>query len=583
MNINVKIFRTILFFVLFSQSILHLQAQVNPPEIICIDNDTLVWTLPINTCGSFNAHLIYGSQDEAGPYSLIATITDPLQTSFFHEEANQMTWYYYMEGDYNCAGEMVLQSTTISSAVPEIGAIRRVTVTNGLVEIDWEESTSPQVIGYIIYRVTDIGTIPIDTVYNVTNYIDGSGIPDNDSEIYYVVALDACDNASSFGDPHFTIHLINGTNICERTIDLSWTPYRNWQNGIERQEIWVGINGVTPQLISTLSPTDSTFHIEDAIDGATYCMYVKAIENGTGEESISNLSCTTVDIIQGVESLAITNVSYNDAGNIDLFWQWNEDAEIEEYSIQKISGSSDAVEVFTFLPDDPLERENSLEDVISNSAIPYQYSLSTIDNCGDLVSIDTFVQPVYLTGVAQDNRTNSLSWTPFNLPNTNVLGYEIYEANAAFPILIGSTAQNEFSYTDAVDIQDSNQASKCYFIEATADVRLPGGGTTIVRTRSNTVCLEQSALILMPNAFAPYGENKLFKPKIIFGDVVTEYTFRIFDRWGGLIFQTTEVQEGWDGRKDGRDLPSGAYTFVVQLRQPNGQPLEEKGVMVLLR
>ncbi|MBU0487684.1 MAG: gliding motility-associated C-terminal domain-containing protein [Bacteroidetes bacterium] len=69
----------------------------------------------------------------------------------------------------------------------------------------------------------------------------------------------------------------------------------------------------------------------------------------------------------------------------------------------------------------------------------------------------------------------------------------------------------------------------------------------------------------IPNAFTP-GDNDLnevFKPKGTFIEMV-DYKFLIFNRWGELIFQTKDVNEGWDGTMNGEPCPSGVYVYTIE-------------------
>jgi gliding motility-associated-like protein len=70
----------------------------------------------------------------------------------------------------------------------------------------------------------------------------------------------------------------------------------------------------------------------------------------------------------------------------------------------------------------------------------------------------------------------------------------------------------------------------------------------------------------VPNSFTPNGDNlnDVFKPMIIGSK---EYTFRIFDRWGNLIFETNNDKEGWNGKisRSEVDAPSGVYNYSIDI------------------
>ena len=68
----------------------------------------------------------------------------------------------------------------------------------------------------------------------------------------------------------------------------------------------------------------------------------------------------------------------------------------------------------------------------------------------------------------------------------------------------------------------------------------------------------------VPNAFTPFDENNInpvFKP-VVFG--VEEYEFMIFNRWGELIFETSEPKEGWDGTYKGRKCQQDIYVWKAR-------------------
>jgi len=70
----------------------------------------------------------------------------------------------------------------------------------------------------------------------------------------------------------------------------------------------------------------------------------------------------------------------------------------------------------------------------------------------------------------------------------------------------------------------------------------------------------------VPNSFTPNGDNlnDVFKPVII---GAKEYTFRVFDRWGNLIFATANDKEGWNGKieRSELDAPTGVYSYTIDI------------------
>ncbi len=87
----------------------------------------------------------------------------------------------------------------------------------------------------------------------------------------------------------------------------------------------------------------------------------------------------------------------------------------------------------------------------------------------------------------------------------------------------------------------------------------------------------------VPNAFSPNGDglNDVFRP-IPVGIKSTEY-FRVFDRYGKLVFQTNKWLEGWDGMFKGKQALEGTYVWTIKGLDKNGRVIEMKGTVILVR
>lgn len=89
--------------------------------------------------------------------------------------------------------------------------------------------------------------------------------------------------------------------------------------------------------------------------------------------------------------------------------------------------------------------------------------------------------------------------------------------------------------------------------------------------------------IYVPNAFSPNGDgrNDIFRPLPV-GITRLDY-FRIYNRWGELVYSTNEYLKGWDGRQRGGQAANGTYVWVVGGLNETGQMVEYKGTVVLIR
>jgi len=87
----------------------------------------------------------------------------------------------------------------------------------------------------------------------------------------------------------------------------------------------------------------------------------------------------------------------------------------------------------------------------------------------------------------------------------------------------------------------------------------------------------------LPNAFTPNsdGLNDIFRP-IPVGIKSTDY-FRIFDRYGAMLFETRQWMQGWDGTLKGKTAASGTYVWMIKGIDKNGAVVEMKGTVILIR
>ncbi len=89
--------------------------------------------------------------------------------------------------------------------------------------------------------------------------------------------------------------------------------------------------------------------------------------------------------------------------------------------------------------------------------------------------------------------------------------------------------------------------------------------------------------IFFPSAFSPNGDgkNELFGP---FGNVtgVTNYTFQVFNRYGNMVFNTSNPSKKWDGKLNG-NLLTGVYVWYANYSIRSRKNLFQKGTVLIVR
>ncbi len=98
-----------------------------------------------------------------------------------------------------------------------------------------------------------------------------------------------------------------------------------------------------------------------------------------------------------------------------------------------------------------------------------------------------------------------------------------------------------------------------------------------------TIKVYKGPEIYIATAFTPDG-NGLNDELKAFPVGIKEFRFfRIFNRWGQLIFETRDPGRGWDGRFNGVRQPTGTFIWMAEAVGYNGQLLVRKGISTLIR
>lgn len=216
----------------------------------------------------------------------------------------------------------------------------------------------------------------------------------------------------------------------------------------------------------------------------------------------------------------------------------------------------------------PLGLSNgALQNPVSNAAQTTTYSLNVVDANGCMSLLpDKMV----------------LTVTPPIIVKTNPVDTVVF-AGDQFQLLASSAATN-YSWSPGIGL--NNPFIPNPIISVTSDITY----TVIANTPAG--CEGQSTVnikvfrgpeIYMPTGFTPNGDGKndKFKPFPV-GITKLNY-FNIYNRWGRLVYATSNLNEGWDGRIGGIDQPAGTFVWMVQGVARDGKLITKKGTVTLIR
>jgi gliding motility-associated-like protein len=110
--------------------------------------------------------------------------------------------------------------------------------------------------------------------------------------------------------------------------------------------------------------------------------------------------------------------------------------------------------------------------------------------------------------------------------------------------------------------------------------------TTNTEGCTDTACHVVDALINplldVPNAFTPgrFGQNGIIK---VVGFGIIHMDFRIYNRWGRMVFESVDPAIGWDGTYRGEVQPMDVYAYTLDAEFSNGTHIIKKGDITLIR
>lgn len=228
---------------------------------------------------------------------------------------------------------------------------------------------------------------------------------------------------------------------------------------------------------------------------------------------------------------------------------------------------------FSWSPSNSLMNANTLQPIAGPNKTTY-YTLTAQNNTGCTKAVtdsilvkvvqpiqiklnnDTSVvvnQPLQLHALITDSSHFAYNWVPSNYLNNPAISHPI--ATITSPI-------NEIRFS----VKATDSISGCY-----------GENSVLVKVYNT------GPDILVPKAFTPNGDgkNEIMRP-ILLGIQRLDF-FSIYNRWGQLIYTTSQPNAGWDGTLNGNAQPSGAYIFLTKGIDYLGNTISKNGTILLIR
>jgi gliding motility-associated-like protein len=203
-------------------------------------------------------------------------------------------------------------------------------------------------------------------------------------------------------------------------------------------------------------------------------------------------------------------------------------------------------------------------DILTTSGV-YSQTFTSFNTCDSIVTLVLKVAPNPSIGILPEGAVHYCLGDTITFRGAGAETYQWSWKNSNVYLGDGST-KTVILYTDHQEIT----------VEGVDSNGCRGSADLIVRA-------EGCCQLRMPNAFSPNGDalNDGFGPET--SGNPKQYAMRIYNRWGQMIFVSYKVGQKWDGTYGGQPATVGTYFYSITGECANGEQIELKGDITLLR
>lgn len=276
-----------------------------------------------------------------------------------------------------------------------------------------------------------------------------------------------------------------------------------------------------------------------------------------------------------------TNISWDADGTYAVSLEVTENGCVSAPSTLNITVFPQPIADFNALPTQGCEPVEVKFNNTTQSAVLYTsaWVLGDGNNSTDQSPVHTYLQDgnynVTLT-VTDDNGCVDTESKPnyITVYPQPIAGFSLLEdvLTTTSPILT-VTSEAQQATNCLYYLNDGTAWTDCSF---TANIAGSGTFTITQVVTSGAGCIDSTSQVFtvrptpevfVPNTFTPNGDfvNERFEPSLSW---IGDYNITIFDRWGGVIFETDDLFTYWNGKEQnyGKDIPTGVYVYKIRYR-----------------
>ena len=478
--------------------------------------------------------------------------------------------------------------------IPEILWVE-VDAASGFAKINWNRPPQGDVQGYVIVENVGGFSVAIDTIWDdlVTEYLDLNSDPSTQVYTYGIAAFDTCINPitnffyisppTALLDMQHTILLESEYFGCELRIDFKWNKYDNWPGGVGKYELYERKNNGPYQLLQLFGASDTSFTKTNLSANDEYCYFIKAIDVSGLRHSFSNIICQSTDYPKQPDVIYLSSVKADFADNnaqvISLYVSDEPGIDIQGFIFE---GSYPETAGYIDIGSVAYSGQSliSFKDTSNHQNSENFYRVQVIDGCGIRNNLSNQINNINLSLITDNEEArNTLLWNSAFGREGDITGYRLYRlqnATGNIGSIVYEAGSSENFYED--DLADfwQEDGEYCYAVQ-TIETNNPYIQDS---SWSNMACGTIKARVWVPNGFIINGSVPTFNPVFAYADL-SNYQMLIFDRSGTLLYSTIDQNAGWDGTYKGSTVEQGAYVYLIEFNNGDGQLITLKGTVTV--
>ncbi|MEP7128843.1 MAG: LamG-like jellyroll fold domain-containing protein [Chitinophagales bacterium] len=222
-------------------------------------------------------------------------------------------------------------------------------------------------------------------------------------------------------------------------------------------------------------------------------------------------------------------------------------------------------------------------ELIASGATSYSWTPSSGLSCSECANpiASPIVTTIYLV-TGYNGACSSIASASINVSDLTIDAGESQIIGEGSSVQLNGSGAETYSWSPGNSVSDSTISSPIASPFQSTTYTLTGTGDGC--TKSDTVTLtvvDPCKFMLLPSAFSPNQDGVNDQLKIISITNLELYYFRVFNRWGELIFETNNLSNGWDGTYKGIKQNIGSYVYAISFDCKGTQKMKSGNVTLL--